>query len=296
MLVTAVITTYKRSPNLVERALKSVLSQSYKNIETIVVDDSPTNYELRNDVRTMIEKYKDSNVKYIALPKNSGPCAARNMGLKHAKGKYIGFLDDDDEWMPTKIEEQLKLFIAEPDLGLVYCGVRVLHEDTKKTKDIINHKQTIVTNNNLLKFGNFIGSTSFPLIETKALRNIEGFDIKLSSAEDYDVWLRLSARYKVGYVSKVLGLYHIHSNEQLNANFKKKTLSIKRIIRKNIHCLNKNTTLKAAIRVRLIESYINNKNLKLAFYYWYYAITNNPFDISNNLKALRKLLKACLKR
>ena len=106
MLVTAVITTHKRTPELVERALKSILAQTYENIEVFVIDDSPEEYELRSAVKNMIESYAEKNVTYIAHDKCMGACAARNTGLEAAKGEFIGFLDDDDEWLPTKLEKQ----------------------------------------------------------------------------------------------------------------------------------------------------------------------------------------------
>ena len=129
MLVTAVITTHKRPPEIVERALKSILIQTYKNIEIFVVDDSPAEYELRSAVKNMVESYADRNVTYIAHKKCMGACAARNTGLEAANGEFIGYLDDDDEWFPIKIEEQLKGFDSE-DVALVYCGNNVFYEST----------------------------------------------------------------------------------------------------------------------------------------------------------------------
>lgn len=105
MLVTAVITTHRRPPEIVERALKSVLGQTYQNIEVLVVDDSPEEFTMRSAVKSMVESYGDRNVTYIAHERCLGACAARNTGLEAARGEFIGYFDND-EWMPSKIEDQ----------------------------------------------------------------------------------------------------------------------------------------------------------------------------------------------
>ena len=132
MQVTAVITTYKRSVAMVERALLSVINQTYRPIEVIVVDDSPMDYAERGAVGDMVKKYADAGVIYVETEGNLGACAARNIGLSMAKGEYIAFLDDDDEWLPEKIEKQTALFISD-DIALVYCGSYTVYDDSGKS-------------------------------------------------------------------------------------------------------------------------------------------------------------------
>ena len=216
MLVTAVITTHKRAPLVVERALKSILFQTHKDIEVFVVDDSPADYELRQDVKTMVESYSDKGVTYIAHEQCKGACAARNTGLAVANGEFIGYLDDDDEWLPNKIEEQLKGFDSD-DVALVYCGTRILYESTGTVTERNPSYVRGRVYDDLMR-DNFIGSTSFPLIRTLALRAIGGFDIEMQSSQDYDVWLRLSKEFSVSYVSIPLVLYHFHEGEQITKN------------------------------------------------------------------------------
>ena len=231
MLVTAVITTHKRPPEIVERALKSILAQTYKNIEVFVVDDSPEEYELRSAVKNMVESYADSNVTYLAHDKCMGACAARNTGLAAAKGEFVGYLDDDDEWLPDKIEEQLAAFDSE-EVALVYCGSKTIYESTG---EITERKCSCIKENiyENLMYKNFIGSTSFPLLRTSALRKIGGFDLEMQSAQDYDVWIRISKEFSVNYVSKPLVLYHFHEDDQITKNPTKKIMGMERIIFKN---------------------------------------------------------------
>ena len=107
--VTAIVTTYKREPEIVKRAVKSVLNQTYKGIKVVVVDDSPASYDLREKVKLEVCRL-NSDIMYIQHEQNMGACVARNTGLKYADTEYVAFLDDDDEWVETKIEKQLKLF------------------------------------------------------------------------------------------------------------------------------------------------------------------------------------------
>src|SRR5690625_1857772 len=121
-LVSVIIPTYKR-PRMLTRALKSVLMQTYKNIEVIIVDDNDENSEYRKQTINFMKEYKSNPIiKYIKHKKNKGGSEARNTGIYKATGKYISFLDDDDEYMPTKIEKQVKKFKEsnEANLGFVY--------------------------------------------------------------------------------------------------------------------------------------------------------------------------------
>lgn len=120
-LVSIIIPTYKRS-KYIERTIESVLKQSYKNIEIIVVDDNNPETIFREETEKIMEKYKDyKNIKYIKHKKNMNGCTARNTGLEHAKGKYICFLDDDDIIYQNKLKEQVCFLENNPQYGAVYC-------------------------------------------------------------------------------------------------------------------------------------------------------------------------------
>ena len=105
--VSIIIPTYKRS-DLLERAIKSVINQTYKNIEIIVVDDNVNNSKEHLQNLKIIEKYPQ--IIYIKNKKNLGGGLTRNVGIKASTGEYIAFLDDDDEFYPTKIEKQYQLY------------------------------------------------------------------------------------------------------------------------------------------------------------------------------------------
>lgn len=284
MLVTAVITTHKRPPQLVERALKSILNQTYTDIEIFVVDDSPAEYELRADVKAMVEAYSDRNVTYIAHEKCMGACVARNTGLAAAKGEFIGYLDDDDEWLPTKIEEQLQKFTS-ADIALVYCGRTVVYDSSNETVDCLPECELDNVYEELLK-SNFIGSTSFPLLRTAALMEIGGFDVEMQSAQDYDVWLRLCKKYSVDFVNKSLVLYHFHEGEQITKRPDKKVSGLERIIEKNYEFIKLNGETYWLHHMSLVPWYAKNKQFGKALKTWFKAAFRCPLKIKGNITYL----------
>ncbi len=206
-MISCIVTTYKRNTEILSRAINSILNQTYKDIEVIVVNDAPEEKTLCNKIKSLIEKYPD-NVKYVEHEKNKGACAARNTGIRLAKGEYIAFLDDDDEWMEDKLELQLAQLIKE-DASLVYCDH--LFIDAKGNEIYKKPFMDYVVGRNdfekLLCF-NFIGSTSFPLLKASALKEVGGFNENLKSSQDHEVWLKIARKNKISYVGKALVKYY----------------------------------------------------------------------------------------
>ena len=292
MLVTAVITTYKRHPDVVERALKSILNQTYKHIETFVIDDSPSSFELRCDVEKMVNQYKYENVTYVAHKENLGACAARNTGLSLASGQYIAFLDDDDEWMPKKIEEQLKCFDSS-NVALVYCGRASINEDTNiVTEQKLSLHKGLVYDHLILD--NFVGSTSFPLIRVDYIKNIGGFDTLMPAAQDYDVWLRLAKLYEFNYTSESLVLYHEYSGERITLNYEKKIAALTRLYEKNNDYLKNNRKAMAEKKLEILMPYVLSKKYSKAIKSLLSALILNPFNFRGNFKGAVRILKGIL--
>ena len=234
-IVTAIITTHKRNHEIVERALKSVIAQTYHVEDVIIVDDSPSDFEQRTAVKSMAEKYK--NVRYIAHDKCQGACAARNTGISASRGEFVAFLDDDDEWKPEKIEKQLEKF-KDDKIALVYCGAEVFNDaDGSINYDRTDYLRGMVYEKLILN--NFIGSTSYPLIRKKALIDVGGFDVLMQSAQDYDLWLRIGQKYEVDYVPEALALYHVHPGVRISTNPVKRINGLERLNTKNIDFIKK---------------------------------------------------------
>lgn len=131
-LVTVIIPTYKRSDKI-ERAIKSVVNQTYENIEIIVVDDNAEFLEERNKTKKIVNKYE--NIRFIENKQNLGGALTRNVGIENAKGKYIAFLDDDDEFINEKIEKQMELMKEKEKegkkVGMIYCYKNLVRIDGK---------------------------------------------------------------------------------------------------------------------------------------------------------------------
>ena len=198
--VSVIIPTYNRA-HLISRAIQSVLDQSYQDFEIIVVDDCST-----DNTEEVIREFqeKDERIRYIRHERNKGPAAARNSGIKAVKGEYIAFQDSDDEWLPEKLEKQMKVFkISPPEVGVVYTGFWRL-EKTKKTYipfSWVTQKEGNI-HEDLLR-GNFIG-TPVALIRKECFKKVELFDEYISAREDWELWIRISKYYEFKYIPEPL--------------------------------------------------------------------------------------------
>jgi glycosyltransferase involved in cell wall biosynthesis len=211
-LVTAVVTTYDR-PQLVRRAIKSALAQTYEPLEIIVVEDGSN-----GSVKVWLEEQGFDHIRYIRHEENQGLAAARNTGLKLARGKYIAYLDDDDEWLPEKTAKQVKLAEKEAkSCAVVYCGALVVSpegdlvgENMPRLKGDIReaiHEKGLFT------------IPSSCLFQREALECIGGYDENLSSHIDHDIWLQLAqAGYAAEYVSECLVRAHQHLGYQMTTD------------------------------------------------------------------------------
>lgn len=215
-LVTAVITTYKREPEIVMRAARSVLNQTYKNIELFVVNDCPGDVELEKKVRTAVEGLADARAHYICHEKNAGACAARNTGILAGRGEFVAMLDDDDEWVPEKIEEMLKAF--NEDTGLVYSAFYLGAPENGKVVTRGN-KSGWIKDDMLCK--NLISGTSMPMMRRECFETCGMFDVNLLSSQDYDMWMRITLKYPVVYIDKPLTIRHF-SDECITTNTNKR--------------------------------------------------------------------------
>ncbi len=190
-LVSIIIPTYNNA-NTICRAVDSCVNQTYKNIEIIVIDDGST-----DNTKDVLSKYnKDERFKYI-YQENQERSAARNHGLDIAKGKYIQFLDSDDEIYPTKIEKQVDFLDANPEYLLVYCGVEYKNE----LEQITHTLEPKIEGNidyEILK-GNFLVIHS-PLFRKTDVR----FDTKINRLEDWEFWINIVKNNKVVYLNEVL--------------------------------------------------------------------------------------------
>jgi len=197
--VSVIIPTFNQSGYLVE-AIKSVLSQTYTSLEVIVVDDGST------DNTAEVVGAFDSRVRYLRQS-NKGTAAARNAGIAHAKGKWIAFLDHDDLWMPEKLALQIPLFEADPKLGLVYAAIRFFDDRTGRITcehfpgpelgfhDLLGHQ---------------VISLQTSVFPKGVLQEVGGFDESLFGTDDWDLCIRVTARYAAKGVATPLVNIRLH--------------------------------------------------------------------------------------
>lgn len=282
MLVSAIITTYRRKPAIVTRALRSVMKQTFSDIEIIIVDDSPIDFEEREAVRQGVLDNCKTAI-FLSTGGSKGASAARNIGIKEATGEYIAFLDDDDEWLPEKIEKQLEGFISD-EIGMVYSSIIVNDEtdDTIYVRDVEHYSGKI--HDLLLSNSNFIGSTSGPLIRKTCLECVGGFDESLESSQDYDLYIRLSKLYEINFVTGDYTIYHKHTGERITTNVLAKIHGIIRIIEKYSEDLESNPQAWICLNRSLILFYSKMRKRKEALWMWVSTARKNPRDVPGNMK------------
>ena len=201
-LVSVVIPTYKRSWKYLFRAIDSVQKQTYDNIEIIVVDDSPNDYELRYDIKNHMNDLclEDSRIKYIVNQQNLGGALARNCGIAHASGDYITFLDDDDEYLENKIKDQLD-FMLENDCDLSFENM-VMYNTKGDVVDVRDYPDLDdFDNEKLLVYHLMKHLTGTPtyMFRADALKKIGGFTDAKMGQEYYLMLKAIESGLKIRY-------------------------------------------------------------------------------------------------
>lgn len=201
-LVSAIITTHNRC-DLLPKAIDAALSQTYHPMEIIVVDDAST-----DNTCEVCREYGDK-INYVQIPKQEsrGGNYARNLGIKYAKGEYVAFCDDDDEWLPTKIEKQVALAI-EKQCSLVYClriYMDVVDGQIVRTRKEFRPKPSGDLYESIFK--HYVSSTSCLLVEKALIEAVGGFDESFRKWQEYDLMIRIAQRTPIYYVDDFLCQY-----------------------------------------------------------------------------------------
>lgn len=202
-LVSVIIPNYNYA-NYLREAIDSVLTQTYSNIEIIVVDDGS-----EDDSRKVLEAYGDRITPIFQ--ENSGVSAARNNGVKHSKGEYVAFLDADDIWLPKKIEKQVEHFDTREEFGLIHVGVEDIDSEGNSLEERLDGLSGRVSHEFLLfERPVVLGGGSGLMVPRRVFDEVEGFDLELLTSADWDLFFRISRIYEIGFVPEVLLRYRIH--------------------------------------------------------------------------------------
>lgn len=198
-LVSVVIPTFNRA-NIVTNAIESVLNQTYKNTEIIIVDDGST-----DNTRELLLTYKDK-IRYVNKT-NGGASSARNLGIKQARGEYIAFLDSDDIWLPTKIEKQINVIKENNDMGIVITEIEFIGEAGRRN---YSRFRRILPYDGFM-FEHFLKNPQITcsciLIRKNILDKVGVFDESLNTGEDIDLMLRILSIFKIAVIEEPLVFY-----------------------------------------------------------------------------------------
>lgn len=202
-LISVIIPAFNRT-RLLGRAISSVLGQTYANLELIIIDDGST-----KDVKQVIGEFNDIRLSYHRREENLGISAARNHGIAKSKGKYVAFLDSDDEWKDRKLECQLdRLRCKGQGYGVCYTLRERVDDSSGKYVEGPNYCQEGNVLNDLLHVAR-MGASSL-LVKRSVLEQVKGFDPTISWGEDWDFAIRLAERSMFACVTEPLTIYHLH--------------------------------------------------------------------------------------
>jgi glycosyltransferase involved in cell wall biosynthesis len=189
-VVSVVLPTYNRAP-LLGRSIRSVLRQSYTDFELIVVDDGST-----DETSAVVAGFRDPRVNYLQLSRNTGAGAARNVGIRASKGKFLAFQDSDDEWLPSKLSKQMAAFERGQDgLGVVYSDMQRVMRDGTTTyfaAPSVLPDQLVSSTIWFYQVCNLGVQTT--VIRREYLDEVNHFNEDLPALEDMEMFIRLSRR------------------------------------------------------------------------------------------------------
>lgn len=197
--ISVIIPTYNRA-NLIEISVRSVLDQTYDNLEVIVVDDGSI-----DDTQEVIERIRDTRVVYRKLPSNQGVSNARNVGVSMATASLIAFQDSDDRWRKDKLEKQMEYWQAHPEYSMVYSSYLYHTEEGESyqvpSENIQGELEGTIFTSLLLR--NTIGAPTM-LMQKDCFLQCGGFDLSYKSLEDWEFVLRFAKEYQVGFMREPL--------------------------------------------------------------------------------------------
>jgi glycosyltransferase involved in cell wall biosynthesis len=195
--VSVIIATYNRGA-LLEHALESVFGQTFGDYEVVIADDGST-----DDTLERLKKY-GSRVRVLCLEHQGRPASARNCAIEEASGRFLAFLDSDDLWAPEKLERQVGLMREDPELVMNYTdtafadeGGHFLYLHSRRERPGSGRVLDALLQRNFI-------ALSTALARRDVVRSVEGFEESLRLAEDWCLWLRLSAKGRVAFINERL--------------------------------------------------------------------------------------------
>jgi glycosyltransferase involved in cell wall biosynthesis len=282
-LISVIVPVFNGERYLSE-TLQSVMNQTHSNFEALIVDDGST--DGTKDVVSNLAQ-NDARIKYV-YQANQGVSAARNTGIKYAKGEYLAFLDYDDLWEPENLELKILKF-QEDNYGMVHSDAKIIDEHSLVSDKILSGKEGMLLESLLEWKETQIPGPSSILVSREALDKTGLFDVSLSTSADQDFFIRVASAFKIGRVAQCTWKYRIHGTN----------------MHKNISVMEKDVVqvFKKAAASRLFKSrkfknacfanmylilgaswYGDGKNKLRGIYFVMLALASHPLIILNILK------------
>jgi glycosyltransferase involved in cell wall biosynthesis len=282
--VSVIIPTYNRA-HLIRRAVQSVLNQTYKDFELIVVDDAST-----DNTEEVLKGFNDDRLMYIRLSKNSGSSAGpRNTAIKIARGEYIAFQDSDDEWLPEKLEKQMKIFSnAMHEVGIVYTDMWRIRENGKK--EYFNSPRIMpeegIIYKEALDYRVICIGTSTAIIKKECFTRVGLFDDKLRMYIDTELIIRISKYYYLYHIAEPLVHYFATANS-ISSSKRAATMAMKLILEKHFDEISKDKKLLARHYIGIGNSLCVSGEIEEGTAYFAEALKTYP-NIIEDAKLLSK--------
>ncbi|MDP3704044.1 MAG: glycosyltransferase [Candidatus Omnitrophota bacterium] len=202
MPTASIITPTHNRATMLKEAIESVLAQTYQDWEHIIVDDGST-----DGTMGLVTRYagQDPRIRYV-FRRHGGLPAARNTGLLAARGRYLAFLDDDDLFLPDKLKRQVATLEQRPELCFIYAPVYEVHDNREGSRYLPRHLGRTFAE----LFDGATPQVSSIMVRRACLEEVGGFDERLPHCQDYDLWLRLAARFPFDYLTDPVGVYRRH--------------------------------------------------------------------------------------
>lgn len=287
--VSVTIPTYNRS-SLVREAIESVLSQTFNDLEVVVVDDGST-----DDTRSVVKAIDDARVKYY-YKNNDGCASARNLGIAKCTGEYISFLDSDDLWPKNFLDVMLNHLESKPEYGCVYCPITLVYPDGRKKESYrVEQCKSGQLTKDLFK-------TNFIWLQATVFRKsvLEGFtfDESMRNAADTDALLRLSTRIQFLFVPDIEVIFRAEHRICPRKDLSSINCNKIRVLERFYHRLGGNNFIPKAVAKRKIshayrsvaKSYYKKQCRSAAIPLYKQAVHYRPSDVRLYLDLLRALL------
>jgi glycosyltransferase involved in cell wall biosynthesis len=270
--VSVVLPTYNRS-HLLEKSVRSVLDQTFVDLELIVVDDGSTDGTL-----DVLKQVDDQRLNVVSLPNNVGGAMARNVGIEVSVGEFVAFQDSDDEWVPHKLRRLVGEMDDKSRLGAVFSSYWRYSEGAKELVPDLDGLTVTENLHKLLLSRNIVG-TPTAMVRKEKLIAIDGFDVELPRYQDWDLFLRLSMDNEIGFVREPL-VHSFDTGNGISSNWEGMAFALGRMASKNLNYISEDKVLHSLWMYKIGDANLKIGNTARAMLYFAKAVGLKPFSKS----------------